>query len=212
MIAPRNAPYSYQVGVALGLSIFGPVGAKVTGRENIPESGPILLVSNHQSFLDPLFVSLKFPRQIHYMAKEELFSVPISKHMMLGLGAFPVNRNGPTKATLAQVLRLLREGRCVCLFAEGTRSKDGKLQEFQTGFARIAKKTKTPVLPVGLTGSRQLFEDLQGMSLPLWSRIIGYPAPQLKYGEPVSPDLSVEDIARVTHERVGALIEECRGS
>ena len=101
-------PYAYQVGQALAWTIFSSVGARIEGKEHIPSSGSVLLVSNHQSYLDPLFVSLGCRRrQIHFMAKEELFDFPTSRHMMLGLGAFPVNRNGPGKATLIEVLKLL---------------------------------------------------------------------------------------------------------
>jgi 1-acyl-sn-glycerol-3-phosphate acyltransferase len=205
--------YSYRVGQFLGWTIFRSTGAKITGQENIPSTGSVLLVSNHQSNLDPLFVSLACARrQTHFMAKEELFGTPTSRHMMLGLGAIPVNRDGPSKATLAQVLRLLKDGRCLCLFAEGTRSKDGSLQEFQSGFAKIARRTRTPVVPIGITGTRNLFEDIQGMSLPIWSRIIGYPPPRMSVGEPISCELPAREIARQTHERVRALLEECRGT
>ena len=210
-IPPKS--YSYQVGQFLAWTIFRSVGAEIRGKENIPATGPLILVSNHQSFLDPLFVSLACDkRPIHFMAKEELYRFPVSRHMMLGLGAFPVNRNGPGKATLAQVLRLLRDGRCLCLFAEGTRSQDGELQEFQSGFAKIARKTRTPVVPIGITGTRNLFESIQGMSLPIWSRIIGYPPPKLSVGRPVSHELSAREIASQTHNSVRALLEECRGA
>lgn len=193
----------------LARTIFGSVGAKIEGRENVPTRGPVLMVANHQSFLDPLFVALSCPqRQIHYMAKEELFRVSTSRHMMLGLGAFPVDRRGPTRATLAHVLKLLREGRCVCLFAEGTRSKDGSLRPFQPGFARLAKKTGTPVVPIALRGSRNLFEDIQGVSLPLWSRYIGYPEPRLKACPPISPEHSAEEITERAHQAVKQAIEE----
>jgi 1-acyl-sn-glycerol-3-phosphate acyltransferase len=205
--------YSYQVGSFLGRLIFSSVGSKIIGKENVPRTGSVLLVSNHQSFLDPMFVSLTCPkRHVHFMAKEELFRTPTTRHLMLGLGAFPVNRNGPTKATLAHVLKLLRNGQCVCLFAEGTRSRDGELQPFQAGFARIAKKTNTPVVPIGLMDSRYLFESLQGASLPIWSKLIGTPAPAIAVGRPISPDLPVTEIANQTHDSVRRLIEECRAS
>lgn len=202
-------PYSYQVGQFLARVIFTSVQARIEGAHNIPTDGPALLVSNHQSFLDPLFVSLGCPRrQIHFMAKEELFKVSTSRHMMLGLGAFPVNRNGPSKSTLAQVLRYLREGRCVCLFAEGTRSRDGKLQPFQAGFSKIAQKTKTPVVPIAIRGTRELFEEIQGVSLPLWGRYIGQPEPILRVGTPISASLTHQEIAEQTHRAVQALLEE----
>lgn len=202
-------PYSYDVGLFLARLIFASSGALITGRERIPQSGPALLVANHQSFLDPMLVALACPdRQIHYMAKEELFRVSTSRHMMLGLGAFPVDRSGPTKATLAHVLKLLREGRCVCLFAEGTRSKDGKLREFQSGFARLAKKTNTPVVPIALQGSRLLFEGIQGMSLPFWRNIVGQPPPRLAVGEPIPAQLPVEEISLRAHQAVASFLEE----
>ena len=208
-----SKPYAYQVGQALAWTIFRSVGARIVGKNHVPKNGSVLLVSNHQSYLDPLFVSMSCSkRQIHFMAKEELFRSPTTRHMMLGLGAFPVNRTGPSKATLAQVLRLLKDGRCLCLFAEGTRSKDGQLQDFQTGFAKIARRTRTPVVPIGITGTRNLFESIQGMSLPVWSRLIGYPPPMLCVGEPISPELPARVIAERTQESVRALIEECRAT
>ena len=211
MVPPIS--YSYQVGQALAWTIFSSVGARIEGKEHIPGSGSVLLVSNHQSYLDPLFVSLGCPkRQIHFMAKEELFDFPTSRHMMLGLGAFPVNRNGPGKATLIEVLKLLRDDRCLCLFAEGTRSKDGTLQDFQPGFAKIARKTKTSVIPIGITGTRKLFEGIQGMSLPIWSKIIGYPPPVMRIGEPISWELDAEEIATQAQTSVRKLLEECRGA
>ena len=206
---PPPIPYAYQVGQALAWTIFRSVGARIEGKEHIPATGSVLLVSNHQSYLDPLFVSMGCPkRQIHFMAKEELFLSPTSRHMMLGLGAFPVNRNGPGKATLVEVLKLLRDGRCLCLFAEGTRSKDGKLGYFQPGFAKIAKKTKTRVVPIGIKGTRQLFEGIQGMSLPVWSKFIGYPSPVMRIGEPIPWELSAEEIAAQTQTSVRQLLEE----
>jgi len=209
---PSPPTYAYQVGVFLGRLIFGAAGARVQGKENVPKSGSALIVSNHQSYLDPMFVAQGCGgRQVHYMAKEELFRVSTSRHLMLSLGAFPVDRKGPTRATLAQVLKHLREGSLVCLFAEGTRAKDGKLQPFQAGFARLAKKTNTPVIPMGLSGSRDLFEDIQGPSLPLWRNYLGQAAPCLNIGKPISPELSEEEIASRTHESVRLLIEECRG-
>lgn len=210
---PPPKPFSYQVGQFLAWVIFRSTGARILGRENIPSEGSFLLVSNHQSFLDPLFVSLACSvPQIHFMAKEELFQSPTSRHMMLGLGAFPVKRSGPTKETLAQVLRLLKDDRVLCLFAEGTRSKDGELQDFQAGFAKIARRTNTPVVPIGITGTRNLFENIQGMSLPIWSRFIGQKPPALSIGKPIPANLTAEEIAERTQMSVRALIEECRGA
>ena len=202
-------PYSYATGVNLARFIFGSVGATIEGRENIPTEGSVLLVSNHQSYLDPLFVSLGCHRHVHYMAKEELFRAGLSRHMLLGLGAFPVDRRGPTKKTLAHFLKLLRNDGCVCLFAEGTRSKDQKLNPFQPGFARLAMKTNATIVPVALQGSRNLFENLQGPSLPIWRSVINNPPPFIKFGEPVPLSLSSDDIVALTHQRVRELLEEC---
>lgn len=210
MTSQGPVSYSYRVGVSLGALIFKATSARIRGKENVPPSGPLLIVANHQSFLDPLLVALSCPaRQVHFMAKEELFRTPTSRHMMLGLGAFPVDRRGPTRATLAHVLKLLRSGSVVCLFPEGTRSKNGKLQEFQPGFARIAKKTNSLILPVGITGTRSLFEAIQGSSLPLWSKIVGTAPPTMSIGEPISADLCAEEIVLRAHNTVREFVEDC---
>lgn len=206
---PFERPYSYQLGQFLSRSFFRLLGTQVEGLENLPTSGRTMIVSNHQSFLDPLIVSLSCPhRQIHFMAKEELFSIPTARHLLLSLGAFPVDRKGPGKQTIAKVLTLLREERLICLFAEGTRSRDGALQPFQPGFAKIARKTKTPVIPIAISGTRNLFESIQGPSLPLWNRIVGQAPPSLKIGAAIPPELSAQEIVERTHQAVQTLLEE----
>lgn len=202
---------SYLVGLGLAKLIFRSTSALLRGTQFIPRSGRALLVCNHQSFLDPMLIALACSnREVHFLAKKELFRFPAAGLMLRAMGAIPVDRSGPSRQSLASVLKALRDDELVCLFAEGTRSTDGSLKEFQSGFAKIAIKTNCPVVPMALDGTRKLCEELQGSALPVWSQWIGSLPPQLRVGAPI---LGIKDSAELvveTRQTISQLLEECR--
>ncbi|ABO49687.1 1-acyl-sn-glycerol-3-phosphate acyltransferase [Desulforamulus reducens MI-1] len=133
---------------------------KIVGRDNLPVSGGVLVVSNHVSNLDPLVVGCALTRRIHFMAKVELFKIPILASLIRMLGAFPVNRERSDRKAIRMALEYLQNGEVVGIFPEGTRSKTGELQKAQIGAAMLAVKSNTPILPVALIGTRGIFNKV----------------------------------------------------
>jgi 1-acyl-sn-glycerol-3-phosphate acyltransferase len=145
----------YWIGCAIFKLLFCATGGiSVTGTENIPKSGGVIFAPNHISFTDPPVVGCCCPgRQVHFMAKEELFKPPILGAMIRGVGTFPVRRGSADRRALKHAIGLLQSGKVVCIFPEGTRSLDGKLGKAVAGIGLIALKSKAPVVPVAITGT-----------------------------------------------------------
>ena len=132
---------------------------KVYGKENLPKDGkPFVVMPNHLSNLDPPLVSAALKIFIAYMAKEELYSVPIISFLIKILVAFSVNREKVEKTTIKAAKEIIEKGWCVGIFLEGTRSKTpGVLGIPNVGAAYIANLTGVPILPVGIIGSDKTF-------------------------------------------------------
>ena len=131
-------------------------GVTVIGTENIPTDGPAILAPNHRANIDPPYLSLITSRPITYMAKEELFKVPLFGGFIRRLGAFPVRRGAADRAALRQAIAHLKEGHLVIIFPEGTRSEDGRLKEAEKGFALIARQTDVPIIPIAIDGTEKI--------------------------------------------------------
>lgn len=130
---------------------------KVTGKENMPSKGAVVVMSNHVSMWDPMAIAVPFHRDINYMAKEELFSYPVLGRIIKGLGAFPVRRGQLDRVALKNAMKILREGRVLGIFPEGGRSPTGKLMPFKPGAINLAIKCDAIILPVGLVGTGNIF-------------------------------------------------------
>jgi 1-acyl-sn-glycerol-3-phosphate acyltransferase len=126
--------------------------ARVTGTQNVPPSGPLIVACNHVSYLDPPGMGCFCPRRISYMAKKELFEIPVLGKLIAAVGAYPVDRKGSAKTAIKRSLEVLREGGAVGIFPEGTRNRDGSVQP-QTGVALLASLAGAPVVPAHIAGS-----------------------------------------------------------
>lgn len=119
------------------------------GLENIPEKGGYILAANHRSLGDAIFIAVKVKPRIYFMAKKELFWFPLGL-IMKALGAFPVDRGNGDRGALDRADEIIRTGKILGIFPEGTRSKSGEPLRPKSGVAVIAKDTHADILPVGI--------------------------------------------------------------
>lgn len=135
----------------LRLIFFTVFRLKVTGKDNVPSTGSVVLCANHISLLDPPLVGTPLQRKVHYMAKEELFAIPGLGWYITQLGAFPVKRGGVSKDSIRLASRLLDEQNVIGVFPEGTRSNAGGAGK--KGAASLALKSNAVVIPVAIVGN-----------------------------------------------------------
>lgn len=146
--------------------ILGPIRSKNAGR--IPPSGGVLVLSNHLADVDPIVVQVACQRPIHFMAKSELFQIPILKSFLKFFGAFPVKRGAPDRASIKYAVQLLRAGEVVCVFPEGQLSEDGKLQELKPGIALLARMADCQVICCGLENTNRIMPYGKLIPRPSW--------------------------------------------
>jgi 1-acyl-sn-glycerol-3-phosphate acyltransferase len=127
--------------------------ARVYGRHNEPSEGGVIYISNHQSFLDPMLVGFSLVRPLSYMARDTLFDTPGLNQLMTGLNAFPVKRGTADTGALKEAMRRIKRGGQVLIFAEGTRSGDGKIAPFLPGVALLAQRAAKWIVPVVIDGA-----------------------------------------------------------
>jgi 1-acyl-sn-glycerol-3-phosphate acyltransferase len=158
---------------------------KYHGRGLIPRSGPLLFVANHQSNFDPPIVgTLVQDRPFKGIAKEGLFKSKILSAYIRGFGAISIKRGESDMTAIRKAIDELSAGRCVMLFPEGSRSKDGEVAEFQRGFWLLMKKSKATIIPVGLDGAFEAYPI--GSKPKLRGRI------EVTAGKPIEAEMLLE--------------------
>ena len=132
------------------------------GLENVPEEGPLIVCCNHISLLDMFLFAQRIPRKVYFMAKKELFRIPVLNTIIKALGAFPVNRGHGDLNAAKTTLQLLNEGKAVGIFPEGTRSKKSKTRvKPKSGAVLFAIESGAPILPVGIFGDYRVFSKMK---------------------------------------------------
>ncbi len=131
---------------------------RIYGAEKVPKTGPLVVVSNHASDFDPPMLSNCVGRPVAFMAKEELFQVPVLKQAITLYGAYPVKRGSADRSAIRAALASLEQGWAVGIFITGTRTPDGRVTDPKLGAAMIAAKAQAPLLPVSLWGTEQIFQ------------------------------------------------------
>ena len=131
------------------------VRIRVEGKEHVPRSGPVILASNHRSFLDSIFIPLVIRRRVTFVAKAEYFDDKPVAWFFRGVGQIPIRREGgsASERALQSAMEVLEGGGVFGIYPEGTRTRDGKLHRGHTGVARLALRTGAPIIPVGLIGT-----------------------------------------------------------
>ena len=154
-------------------------GIRARGRQNIPTTGGMLVLSNHQSHLDPVLVGLCFNRRLNYVARDTLFGFAPFRWLINSLDAIPIDREGLGLSGLKETLRRLKRGEMVLLFPEGTRTEDGLVAPIKPGFCALARRANVPLLPVAVDGSFTAW--------PKWEKYPHRAMIQVQIGEPIWP-------------------------
>jgi 1-acyl-sn-glycerol-3-phosphate acyltransferase len=123
------------------------------GRENVPPDGAFVLISNHQSYLDPMICGIPLNRRVSFLARESLFNNWFFERMISSVGTIPVKPGEGDISAIRKAIDVLKRGRGVCLFPEGTRSHDGKIAPFKPGFGLICRRGAAAVVPVVIDGA-----------------------------------------------------------
>lgn len=144
-------------GVVIDFIYFKLFGMKMCGKENLPESAPFILLANHHSMGDPFALGEVYRKGIvHFMAKEELFRNRIVSWYIRKMNGFPVKRGQTDMTAMRTAMQVIRDGHVLGIFPEGTRHRDGKLGEIESGISVMALKMKVPVVPVYLGGQYRI--------------------------------------------------------
>ncbi len=193
-----SAGHRISCALARSLSRF-----EVYGQENTPEEGA-LLMCNHASYLDPLFLGAGFEREVHYMARSTLFIPGPIDNLLRTVNAFPVHRGSPDRAALKRTLTLVRTGKLVLIFPEGTRSHDGSLGEAAMGAAFLAYHAQDPVVPIYLQNMHHVLP--RGRILPRRAKV------RLYIGTPLELDALRAGRGREAYHAIGEEIMKAIGA
>ena len=139
---------------------------EIRGIENLPESGGLIITSNHVSYLDPAVLVASLNRKIYFIAKKEVFRNTFISFLLKNMNAFSVDRDNVDMLAFKKAMNILREEKVLGIFPEGTRSSNGELQELKMGALKIAMKTGVPILPVGINGTHKIYP--RGIIFPIF--------------------------------------------
>ena len=137
----------------VGAVLRAATGWEVKGREQIPPTGGLVVASNHISFWDPPLIGAVLPREVHFLAKEELFANPVFGALIRSYNAIPIRRGMVDLSGMARAVETLRRGEALLLFPEGTRMRDGRLHPARPGVGMMAVNADVPIVPCYISGS-----------------------------------------------------------
>ena len=183
------------------------VAGRAYHRERVPRSGGLLVVCNHQSYLDPILAASPICRPFNPMARDSLFRNPAFSWLIRSVYAFPVKRGSADLGAIREAIRRLRDGRIVLVFPEGTRTRDGSISRLHSGMIVIAQRARVPILPMVVDGAFEAWPRKQLLPSIHPIRII--------YGRPIPfeevEDAEPEAMAERLHGDMVALQKEVRG-
>lgn len=156
---------------------------KYINSRNVPKSGPTLLVANHQSFLDPPAIGTGYYRMTNYLARKTLFRFKPFGKLIDSVDAIPLDQDGLGFQGVRETMKRLKNSEAVLIFPEGSRSFDGKLAPFTSGYVAIASKTNSVIVPVAISGAFEAFPRTKKYPSPFKKRVV------IEYGEPIPPEV-----------------------
>jgi 1-acyl-sn-glycerol-3-phosphate acyltransferase len=170
-------------------------GLRYFGRGNIPKTGPVLVVSNHQSHFDPPLIGSGCWRRMNYLARETLFRFAVFGWLIRSLDAIPIDRDGMGLNGIKESLRRLKRGEMVLIFPEGTRTRDGEVAPFRPGFTVLAARSKAWILPVAIQGAYDVW--------PRTKKLPGLGTIHVAFGQAIPP----EEVANCDERELMAEVE-----
>lgn len=190
---------SLQMLARIGTSTW--IDLKVHRKHHVPRTGGVLLVANHQSFLDPVLVAVQLDRPVSFLAKSELFENRYLKWLITNLHAFPVRQGKGDVRAIKETVERLQEGHVLNVYPEGHRTEDGELGVVQPGIALMIRKAGVPIVPVAIIGSFNSWP--RSAKLPRAGHV------RVLYGPPIDVSgLKASEVVTLIHQTLAALLEE----
>jgi len=172
---------------------------RTEGMRHMPQSGPALLIANHQSYLDPNLVGLAARRHVRYVARKSLFKNNLFSWFIRSLNAIPIDQEGIGLEDFRNILKQLEAGRAVLVFPEGERTHDGRMQPLRPGVARLIKKARAPVVPVGIAGAYEAWSRHRQFPIPA---PLFLPAQEGRIAVSIGPPLDGRQLAKLPRGKV----------
>ena len=204
---------------AISVAIGAVTGWEVRGRERVPMSGSLIIASNHVSYADPLMVGAATRRELHFLAKQELFRVPLLGLMIASVNSIPIRRGMADLTGMSRAIEVLKRGEGLLVFPEGTRSRDGELHPARPGIGMLAIASDATILPAYVSGSDRPNEWITrrtrvrvwfGVARP-WKDFVS-PETDLTPGRPLYQSVGDAVMREIAVLRTGQLTSASRGA
>ena len=207
MIRTPQSSLTYRlVSALLVFPVFrGLFRGSTTGLEHVPKDGPLVVASNHGSHLDPPLLGHALGRPVAFMAKAELFAIPLLGAVIRACGAYPVRRGASDREAIRTATAKLEEGWATGVFLDGTRQANGRVNNPLPGAALLAARSGAPLLPVAIVNSHRALGSGR-----IWPRLVPL---QLRVGSPIPPPASrrrpdLDATTALLQERINALLDQ----
>jgi 1-acyl-sn-glycerol-3-phosphate acyltransferase len=201
---------TYALARVLGKVVFGAcTGEQITGLERVPPTGPLLVVANHLSYLEPPLIATAISRRITFLAGHELYEIGWLSWVLRTMGALPVRRGGARDLdAIRAAVDLLKRGEAVAIFPEGGITERPSLGRAKPGISLLAHRAGAPILPIGISGTERL-SSIRPFLTARW----GHPRVRIAIGEPFTPEFGRgkpdhQAVADEVMERIAALLPE----
>lgn len=190
---------SLQVIARIGTTLW--FDLKAHGESNVPADGGVLLVANHQSYLDPVLVAVRLDRPVSFLAKSELFENKFFGWLIRSLHAFPVRQGRGDVRAIKETVERLQEGHVLNVYPEGSRTEDGELGDVQAGIALIVRKAGVPIIPVAIIGAFNAWPKSRKLPRAGRARVI--------YGKPLDVSgLKSAEVVKLIERTLRSLLDQ----